>query len=179
MTGGDWAIVFATLMGPVLAVQAQKWVEALRKTSEAKDLIFKSLMATRGARLSPEHVRALNMIDLTFYGNGAARRTKMEQNVLDAWKEYLDHLYEPFPEDDAEIKVVQAHREELITNLLSAIAAERGLKFDRVQLKKGSYMPIGFEQQDQKQKALLDGAVRVFKGEGAIKVINVLPDESP
>jgi hypothetical protein len=86
MTSGDWAIVFATLMGPVLAVQAQKWIESLRRTSEAKDLIFKSLMATRGARLSPEHVRALNMIDLTFYGKGVSRRTKMEQNVLDAWR---------------------------------------------------------------------------------------------
>ncbi|MBU3636081.1 DUF6680 family protein [Polynucleobacter sp. es-MAR-4] len=175
MTGGDWAIVFATLMGPVLAVQAQKWIEALRKTSEAKDLIFKSLMATRGARLSPEHVRALNMIDLTFYGKSAARRTKMEQNVLDAWREYLDHLYEPFPQDDAKIKVVQAHREELITNLLSAIASERGFKFDRVQLKKGSYMPIGFEEQDRNQKALLESAVKVFKGERALLVINKTP----
>jgi hypothetical protein len=175
MTSGDWAIVFATLMGPVLAVQAQKWIESLRRTSEAKDLIFKSLMATRGARLSPEHVRALNMIDLTFYGKGVSRRTKMEQNVLDAWREYLDHLYEPFPQDEGEVKVIQAHREELITNLLSAIAMERGLRFDRVQLKKGSYMPVGFEEQDQKQKALLDGAVKVFKGESAIKVVNASP----
>lgn len=173
MTGGDWAIVFATLMGPVLAVQAQKWIEALRKTSEAKDLIFRSLMATRGARLSPEHVRALNMIDLTFYGKSVAKRTKLEQGVLDAWKEYLDHLYEPFPESEAAVEVFQTQREELVTNLLSAIASERGLKFDRVQLKKGSYMPIGYEQQEQQQKALLDGAVKVFKGERAIKVVSV------
>lgn len=176
MTGADWAIVFATLMGPVLAVQAQKWIEALRKSSEAKDLIFRSLMATRGARLSPEHVRALNMIDLTFYGKSVAKRTKQEQGVLDTWKEYLDHLYEPFPENEAEIKVFQAHREELVTNLLSAIASERGLKFDRVQLKKGSYMPVGYEQQEQQQKALLDGAVKVFKGERAIKVVNASPE---
>ncbi|MCX7237257.1 DUF6680 family protein [Polynucleobacter sp.] len=172
MTNGDWAIVFATLMGPVLAVQAQKWIESLRKSSDAKDAIFKSLMATRGARLSPEHVRALNMIDLTFYGKGLSGRTKMEQDVLDAWKEYLDHLYEPLSEDETQMRVALAHREELITNLLSAIATERGLKFDRVQLKKGSYMPIGFEQQDQQQKALLENAVKVFKGENAIKVVN-------
>lgn len=172
MTSGDWAIVFATLMGPVLAVQAQKWIEAFRRSSEAKDAIFKSLMATRGARLSPEHVRALNMIDITFYGKSASRRTKLEQGVLDAWKEYLDHLYEPLSHDESQMKVALAHREELITNLLSAIATERGLKFDRVQLKKGSYMPIGFEQQDQQQKALLDSAVKVFKGESAIRVTN-------
>jgi hypothetical protein len=177
MTNGDLAIVFATLMGPVLAVQAQKWIETLKQTSEAKDLIFKTLMATRGARLSPEHVRALNMIDLTFYGKRIFfGRTTKEQAVLNAWKEYLDHLYEPFPDDDAAMKVVMAHREELITNLLSSIATERGLKFDRVQLKKGSYMPIGFEQQEQRQKALLDGAVKVFRGESSIKVINTTPE---
>lgn len=88
-------------------------------------------MATRGARLSPEHVRALNMIDLTFYGKGITGRTKMEQDVLNAWKEYLDHLYEPLSEDETQMRVALAHREELITNLLSAIATERGLKFDR------------------------------------------------
>jgi len=35
-------------------------------------------------------------------------------------------------------------------------------------------MPIGFEQQDQQQKALLENAVKVFKGENAIKVVNTI-----
>ena len=38
-------------------------------------------MATRAARLSMEHVQALNMIDITFNG---------EQKIIDAWNLYRD-----------------------------------------------------------------------------------------
>jgi len=44
-----------------------------------KAWLFHSLMAPRAARVSPEHVQALNMIDLVFYGKrilGVNRRSK-------------------------------------------------------------------------------------------------------
>lgn len=91
----DWAVVVSTLLGPILAVQAQKVVEQFRERRQRKIRLFEQLMATRAARLSGEHVRALNMIDLVFYGErtfGILRRNAKEQNILDAWKEYHDHL---------------------------------------------------------------------------------------
>ena len=37
LKGAEWVIVFATLLGPVLAVQAQKWIERAReKRKEAQ-----------------------------------------------------------------------------------------------------------------------------------------------
>ncbi|MBG1249207.1 hypothetical protein F4W02_18855 [Burkholderia pseudomallei] len=60
--------VAATVAGPILAVQAQKWVERARASAQRRDWIFGTLMATRQDRVSMEHVRALNMIDLAFYG---------------------------------------------------------------------------------------------------------------
>ena len=64
----DWVIVGATIAGPVLAVQAQKWVERARAAAQRRDWIFTTLMGTRQARVSFDHVRALNMIDLAYYG---------------------------------------------------------------------------------------------------------------
>ena len=87
----DWLIVLATIAGPILAVQAQKAVEALRERRGRKERVFAQLMATRAARLSAEHVQALNTIDLVFFGSsvlGIRRRSRGEQAVLDAWKEY-------------------------------------------------------------------------------------------
>ncbi len=49
----DVAIVFATFMGPVVAVQAQKWLEKSRAINDRRNHIFRVLMATRAARLSP------------------------------------------------------------------------------------------------------------------------------
>src|SRR5690606_28809226 len=81
----SWAVVLATLASPIFAVQVQKTIESITQGRAQRLGIFKSLMATRGASLSPEHVRALNMIDLEFVGR------KFEP-IRGAWKLYLDHL---------------------------------------------------------------------------------------
>jgi hypothetical protein len=91
----DCAVVAATVLGPILAVQAQKAVESFRERRGRKTRLFEQLMATRASRVASEHVRALNMIDLVFYDErilGIPRRSGKEQRVLDSWKEYLDHL---------------------------------------------------------------------------------------
>ncbi len=68
MTLGESLLVVSTLLGPVLAVQAQKWVERARAKADLRMWIFSTLLATRATKVAPEHVRALNMIELAFYG---------------------------------------------------------------------------------------------------------------
>ncbi|MGH9582683.1 MAG: DUF6680 family protein [Bryobacteraceae bacterium] len=102
----DLAIVFATLVGPVLAVQAQKAVERWRDASNRRDFIFKALMATRATRLAPNHIQALNMINIEF------PPTKRFKKVRSAWKAYFTHLGEPMP-DEPQQPVYFAKRGEL------------------------------------------------------------------
>jgi len=169
----DWAVVTATLVGPILAIQAQKWLERGTEAANRKSLIFATLMATRAARLSPEHVRALNAIDVVFYGTrrfGKKVRTNAEQLVLDAWKEYLDHLSEPAPESEAAAEAFFASRTELFINLIAAIAKERRFSFDRVTLKKGVYSPLAHGQLEQAQTDALKGIAAVFNGRQPLKV---------
>ena len=123
-----------TLAGPVLAVQAQKWIERARERRNRKAALFQVLMATRANRVSSQHVEALNMIDLTF--DGARRigpkRTKREQAVLRAWREYLDHLNDhPPDENTSEAVGLQwgTRVNELFLNLLRAIAADVDYEF--------------------------------------------------
>lgn len=52
-------IIAATLLGPILAVQAQKWVEIWNEKRNRKLRIFYNLMATRAGRVSDRHVEAL------------------------------------------------------------------------------------------------------------------------
>ncbi len=40
VTTGEWVIVFATVMGPILAVQAQKFLERLREHQNGKLWVF-------------------------------------------------------------------------------------------------------------------------------------------
>ncbi|MBC8730026.1 DUF6680 family protein [Paraburkholderia sp. UCT2] len=173
MNWSDLAIVFATLMGPILAVQAQKWIERGRERGARKHQILLSLMATRQARLSPEHVRSLNMIDLAFYGSetrGRRSRTKAEQAVIDAWREYLDNLNIPDPAEDAARAAFYASRDELFINLLASMAKERRLDFDRVQLKRGAYTPKAHGDIEGLQAIVLRGAAGVLSGKEPIKI---------
>lgn len=170
------AVVVATFLGPIAAVQTQKWIERRSEDRARKVQLFQTLMATRATRLAPEHVRALNMIDLTFYGrrsSGYSHRTKGAQRVLDAWKEYLDDLSTPQEgsplSQEAEARI-KATRDELFANILAAMAQDLGYAFDRVQLKKSAYLPNRHGEIEQQQATLLAAAADVFAGNSAIRV---------
>jgi hypothetical protein len=171
MESKDWMIVFATVLGPILAVQAQKALEAYRERGNRKKSVFSQLMATRASRLSPDHVRALNTVDLVFYGRyvlGARLRSKNEQTVLDSWKEYLDHLNTKPAEAAFPLWVTTS--DELFVNLLYSMAQDVGYRFDRVQLKKGAYLPIAHDQIDSEQTALRRAALDALSGKVALNM---------
>ena len=165
----EWLVVVAALLGPILAVQAQKAVEGIRERRGRKATVFTRLMATRAARISADHVQALNMIDLVFYGRrvlGVQRRTKSEQTVIDAWREYHDHLNTK----DSDERLWQAKGDELFVNLLYAISVDVGFRFDRVQLKRGSYSPIAHGNLEFELGAIRKLLLRVLSGDSALKV---------
>ncbi|MGP9575375.1 DUF6680 family protein [Halomonas sp. AOP42-D2-25] len=171
MESKEWIIAATTLLGPVLAVQAQKAIERARESRNRKSWVFHSLMATRAARVSADHVQALNMIDLVFYGTqflGIHRRKKSEQGVLDAWREYHDHLGDRAENNSMELWHTRG--EELFVNLLYAMADDVGYKFDRVQLKKGAYSPIAHGELEEEQALVRKGVIKVLSGEAPLKM---------
>jgi uncharacterized protein DUF6680 len=83
MTGWEIAIIAAaTIAGPILAVQAQKWVERATERRRGQLQVFYWLMATRATRLSNEHVQALNRIELVFRGRSAKKKAVRGLNAV-------------------------------------------------------------------------------------------------
>lgn len=165
------SIIVATLLGPILAVQAQKAVERARDRHNRKSWLFHSLMATRAARVSPDHVQALNMIDLAFYGRrifGIHRRSKTETAVLDTWHEYLDHLNTKYEKENFSLWVAKG--DELFVNLLFALAIDVEYRFDRVQLKKGAYSPIAHGELEFEQQQVRKLAIDLLSGANPLKM---------
>jgi hypothetical protein len=174
MGNSGWVLLVTTLLGPVLAVQAQKWIERFRDREQRKRWTIYTLMATRGARLSQEHVRALNGIDLTFYGTHFLWRrhqTEKERAVIVAWRKYLDHLNTTRPEaaNDAQ-KTWDEKTNDYFFNLLGAIALERRYEFDLVEIKRGNYNPMGHFTSELEGMALRKLAVRWLSGENAVNI---------
>ena len=67
MTTPEVLTVLALIAGPISAVQIQTFLERRHQKHERRIITFKTLMAARGTGLSPDHVQALNMIDVEFY----------------------------------------------------------------------------------------------------------------
>ena len=78
--------VIATLISPTIAVQVERWLENQRK-KRRKLWIFATLMTTRATRTAPDHVMALNAIELMFNGD-----SEKDRAVVNSWRIYFDHL---------------------------------------------------------------------------------------
>ncbi len=154
----DIAIIFATLIGPVLAVQTQKILEHIRATRDQRRQIFKNLMATRVERLSPRHVEALNAVPVEFYG-----KDRKSKEITDKWKEYLDHFDVPMTNEAYFQK-----RVDLFNDLLFLMSQNLGYNFTRSQIARDIYSPIAHADIENEQTIIRKGLVQLFKGEFAL-----------
>ena len=175
----EFLVLIAILVGPFLGIWAQSKLENRRQSKQRKLDIFKTLMATRGTPLSPEHVGALNRIDMEFHG----RKEKMVRN---AWNTLLNHFGEfPKPPSLPAAQATQAEHEKYEQekqsyDFASAQWAERavGLRisllremgnlleydFDEVHIKKAAYNPKLHEELEITQRSFLEAANEVFTG---------------
>ncbi len=169
IAANDWLTIGAVLLGPILAVQAQKWIERAQGRRLRKEYLFRALVATRGgARLSPEHVGALNMIDVDFYGSrllGIRIQSRAEKKVIDAWKEYLDCLGEQITDSAGE-----RTREGAFNNLLFEISQCIGYSFDKVHLRRQAYAPQGHIDAEWELRSIRKALSEILQGNAALPI---------
>lgn len=132
------ATIVAIIIGPLKAVQITRLEDEQRDDRARKYAILSDLMRTRQARIDPTHVGALNLIELAFYG---------KEKVVDAYREYARHLNSPFPNSsDDDFDRHSENGNDLFTNLLSEIAHELGFTFDKRDLSRLGYLPVGLSR---------------------------------
>lgn len=144
LTIADWLIIFATALSPLIAVQAQKFIESAKARGSAKKQIFHDLMGSRAhpLRVHQTHVQALNMIDIEFHPQPWYSRNKLDADVISAWKIYASHLNTDFDEkNQAAVVAWNAKGDDLFIELLFAMSRALGYDFDKVTLGRGVYYP--------------------------------------
>lgn len=176
-------MILAVILGPIIAVQVEKYLERKRDIKDSKLEIFKTLMATRGKTLDPDHVEALNMIDLEFDG---------EKSVTDAWKAYLDHLINipKYPTTEGKTKekkenektlhnsqMVAWHneRENYLAELLYVMGQSLGYKFDKTHIKRSIYSPQGHADIENDLQFLRKASIELLMGRLPLRVETISP----
>jgi hypothetical protein len=161
----DLVIAACTLLGPVLAVQAQKWLEGYREKRSRRFNVFRTLMATRAVNLSAAHVEAINSVPIDFYG---------DRPIVDAWEEYFTHLTRT-----GEVDAVWGQKRiDLFTKLLAAIGEKVGYKFSVAEMSR-IYFPNAHNTMEEDANTVRQGIAALFKGDFhlplAIKSVPVDP----
>jgi hypothetical protein len=157
-------VAVATIFGPILAIQAQKWIERLRETRERKLRVFYTLMGSRAARTSPEHVQALNLIDLLF-------RRNAEKPIIDAWEAYREHLNQDVEKlTPPQLEAWTTRGNDHFNDLMYAISKALGYRFTKPQIQRGIYSPRAHSIADIEQQAIRRGAAMVLSGNQPLKM---------
>ena len=151
----DFILICATILGPVFAVQAQKFLERGHEKDGRRLAIFRTLMATRAAPLSTVHVEALNAIPVDFYGKESSLK-----EINEAWQLYFDHLnVKPIDE------VWMDRRKVLFIDPLYLLAKFLRYSFSKAELQRNIYSPTAHGDLEEDQTMIRRGLVKLLKGE--------------
>jgi len=156
----DWLGIVAALLSPLIAVQVSVFLQHRKEKREQRFQVFRALMATRAANLTPAHVEALNMIDVAFYGTD--RKSKA---VVEACKVYLEHHNRPVNNDNWQPK-----KQELLVDLLQKMAASLGYDFDKVSIERTSYFPRGFGDMEWEQQQIRKLVLSLLQGDRTLPI---------
>jgi hypothetical protein len=166
--------IVAIVVGPIAAVQVDRLISRADSVRKQKSFVFETLMTTRATAMSPDHIRALNMIDLAWYGKPTKRgprRSHTEDTVISAWKAYLSHLGAPLPQQPTPVTDAawSTRRNALLVDLLIAMATDLRYRFDRAQIETSVYAPRLQSIIENELTTLRQAAIRVLTGDNVLK----------
>ena len=167
MSVNEWLTIIAIIIGPIAAVSITLWRDQRNEVRRRRTEILTSLMRTRSARLSSEHVGALNLVQLEFHGR---------KSIIDAYKPYIEHLSTPLPPVGEQDHFFQK-RGSCFLELLTTIATDLNYKFDKKDLESLSYAPQAWHDYEGLQRENMWLLSQLLKGERPLRVTTEIPQE--
>jgi hypothetical protein len=148
-----WVNLVAILVGPILAVIVARLLEAEKLRRDRRAAVFTTLMRTRRTPMVPDHVGALNMVEIEFAS---------DSDVIDRWRELFKHFGTEHPRnrDEQESSTqsseevdkrraafgqrIAQERQRLLAKLLHAMGKRLGYKAEQLEIFEGGYTPQGW-----------------------------------
>ena len=155
-----WAVYY----GPIRAVRVARQEETKAAKIREKSEIFATLMKTRRFQLDPEHVAALNLIQV-YFGDVPA--------VLAAYKAYIRLLSRkaiPGVADESLWK----ERDDAFIDLVFEIARALGYPQDKKEIEQLAYSPEGWANDNATIRKLHSLLVELFEQKRALPITPVV-----
>lgn len=156
-THPTWLTILAILMGPVTALMISRVLDWIREKDKRRKQLFFTLIGTRAMFHSPQHVEALNSIDVVF-------DQKDDKAIRDQWAHVLQHL-----EVDETTPGWSETLDTRRVDLYQAIAKRLGYAFSAEYIKKGIYFPKYHYNFFRNQDTIYEGLAKAL-AEGTLRV---------
>jgi hypothetical protein len=158
----EYLTIAALILGPVLALSAQRALDWFRERARRKQHLYFTLMRTRAVFYSDEHVQSVNSIDVVF---------AKDKSIRDLWKKCLDHL-----STDENLPGWNDTLTTLRVDLYQEIGNKLGFAYTTDYIKRGIYFPTRHQNALVAQLDVLEGFAKAVDG-GVLKV--TLQEEAP
>ena len=159
------ATIAAIIFGPIFALRISRKQQYLAEKRRRQLEIFTTLIRTRRAELSPDRVMALNSIPVEFYNI---------EKITTAHENYVKQLNANFPAPDApNADVFHKELSDLMYDLLYAVGRHLDFHFDKRDLEKFSYSPMGWSNDESEQRKLRRALLDIMTGSRPLTVTNV------
>jgi hypothetical protein len=177
MTTNEVLTLIALVGGPISAVLITRYLDDLRQYRARRMDVFRTLMRTRRTALHPDHIGALNLVEIE-YAN--------DPQVLTAWKALftnfgstLGRLEVERTEGLTDQKQIDARnqafgtravqeRQKLLAKLLHAMARVLGFKIEQLEIFEGGYTPQLWANVENDQEVIRKYVVELAHGRATV-----------
>lgn len=153
----------AIIVGPIVGVYVTRLIDKNREKRDRQFAVFHELMRTRKVKLSLEHVSALNVVQIEFYGC---------DKIVTAYQVYIQQLNTPLPKDPEAIDHRFKDWDDTFFTLLREIGDHLGYRLDKRDLDRFSYAPMGWGNDEAQTRLFRQLMIEVLRGERGIPVTN-------
>ena len=175
----DMLTLLAIVLGPLFGVWLARHLQVRAFTRDRQMDVFRTLMRTRRTPMYPEHVGALNLVEIEF---------AKDKNVIGAWRDLFKHLgtehsrradevvqpgssqQEAGERDHRYGLRLYLERQSLVAKLLHAMAKALGFKIDQLDIFEGGYTPQGWSEIELDQTAIRRFAAQLATGQRVLPV---------
>lgn len=157
----DWAVVAATLIGPIVAVLITLWHQERSMKRRSRQELFVAMMKTRRHPTNAEFVGALNLLPVHFFADKA---------VMERYVQLIAVFDDPawFMPDAAQRLNEQASLK--VAYLLSEMSRAVGRPVEQLQILRGAYAPQGWQDEEQAQKAVRTALTQILMGHRSLPI---------
>ena len=152
----DWAVVVATLLGPIIAVAITLWHQSRNSRKQSRMDLFSVMMRWRKHPMA-DFVGSLNLVPVHFNADRMVMQRYTELMTLfedSGWRS-PDHEVRRRLIDQTDTKIAY---------LLSAMAKAVGTPIDQLHILKGAYAPQGWADEEQIARETRDGLRSMLRG---------------